>query len=130
MKKKDKDIKAIIYPEANKTEKANLEKHKPSFAKKQSYQRHKKFNYDIKRSKNDTQKQVTLETNSGINTSKEEIKRPGKSLRHFIIQKCKWVILLVVSYVIIVGAAVTTPIIVNHFRIRSQNETKQERSIT
>ena len=68
----------------------------------------KKFNYGIKRSKND-------------------IKRLDKSLRWYIKQKLKLVIFLIVIYIIIFGAIVSIPITVNHLSNIGQNETKQER---
>ena len=41
----------------------------------------------------------------------------------------KWVILLLVVHIIIFGAVVSGPILVNRFRFMNQNETEQERSI-
>ena len=68
----------------------------------------KKFNYGIKRPKND-------------------IKRLDKSLRRYIKQKLKLVIFFIVIYITIFGAVVSIPITVNHLRIIGQNQIKQER---
>ena len=68
----------------------------------------KKFNYGIKRPKNN-------------------IKRLDKSLRRYIKQKLKLVIFLIVVYIIIFGAIVSIPITMNYLSIIGQNETKQER---
>ena len=68
----------------------------------------KKFNYGIKRPKNN-------------------IKRLDKSLRRYIKQKLKLVIFLIVVYIIIFGAIVSISITVNYLSIIGQNETKQER---
>ena len=68
----------------------------------------KKFNYGIKRPKND-------------------IKRLDKSLRRYIKQKLKLVIFLMVIYIIIFGAIGSIPMTVNHLSNIGQNETKQER---
>ena len=62
----------------------------------------------------------------GIKRSKNEI----KSLRHYIKQKYKWVISFLLSYIIILGVVVSTPIIIYHLRFMSRNQTKQERSIS
>ena len=68
----------------------------------------KKFNYGIKRPKNN-------------------IKRLDKSLRLYIKQKLKLVIFLIVVYIIIFGAIVSIPITVNYLSIIGHNEIKQER---
>ena len=60
---------------------------------------------------------------------KNENKKEDKSLRTYIKQNLKWVILLLVFYIIIFGAVVSVPILVNHYRDMNQNETDQERSI-
>ena len=70
----------------------------------------KKFNYGIKRPKN-------------------EVEEPIKSLRVYIKGKWKQVIFLFLAYITILGAIVSTPIAINHLRNRSQNKTRQERSI-
>ena len=69
-----------------------------------------KFNHAIKKHKNGMQKQ-------------------DKSIRMYIKQNCKWVILFLVVYIIIFGAVVSGPILVNHFRVLNRNETEQERSM-
>ena len=63
----------------------------------------------------------------GYKRSKNEIKERGKSLRQCIKQNRKWVIIVFVIYIIVFGAVVSTPVIVNHLKNISQNETKQER---
>ena len=54
-------------------------------------------------------------------------KPPVKSLRAYIKQNCKWIIFSLVIYIIIFGAVVSTPVIINHLRAIRQNETEQER---
>ena len=74
----------------------------------------KKFNYGIKRSKND-------------------IKKLDKSLRPYIKQKLKWVTFFILIYVIIFVAIISISISVNHLEplsVVSQNKTKQERFIS
>ena len=68
--------------------------------------------------------------NTGIKRSKQETEKPVKSLRNYIKQKCKWVTFLFVIYTIVFGAVMSIPILVNHFRVISQNQAEQERSIT
>ena len=58
-----------------------------------------------------------------------EKQKQNKSLRIYIKQNWKWVISLLVVYIIISGAVVSVPILVNHFRVMNRNETEQERSI-
>ena len=67
--------------------------------------------------------------NHAIKKLKNEIQSQDKSLRTFIKQNWKWVISLLVVYIIISGAVVSVPILVNHFRVMNRNETEQERSI-
>ena len=69
--------------------------------------------------------------NHTIKRPKNEIQKQDKSFRIYIKRNCKWVIFLLVIYIIIVGAVVTKPILFNHFRVEaSLNETEKERSIT
>ena len=63
---------------------------------------------------------------NSIKRSKPELVKPDKSLRSYM----KWLYILFVFYTIIFGAVLSTPILVNHFRFTSRNETEQERSIT
>ena len=65
---------------------------------------------------------------NGIKRSKHG--KPVKSLRLYIEQKCKWIIFLFVTYIIFFGLVVSTPMLINHFRTISRNETEQERSVT
>ena len=74
-------------------------------------------------------KQSLKKLTNEIKKSKQEIEKPVKSLRSYIEQKCKWTISLFVVYTIIFGAIVSTPVLVKHFQVISQNETEQERSI-
>ena len=66
----------------------------------------------------------------GIKKSKSEVKKPVKSLRSHIKQKWKWAVFLVVMYITFLSGLVSTPILVNHLRTTSQNQTKQDRFIT
>ena len=65
-----------------------------------------------------------------LKSSKDESKEQVKSLRRYIKQKLKWVILSLFIYIIIFGGVLSIPFIVNHFRVISQNQTKKERFIT
>ena len=65
-----------------------------------------------------------------LKRSKNESKEQVKSLRRYIKQKLKWVVLSFVIYIIIFGGVLSTPFVVNHFRVISQNQTEQERFIT
>ena len=67
---------------------------------------------------------------NSIKRSKPEIVKPDKSLRSYMKQKWKRIYILFVFYAIIFGAVLSTPILVNHFRVINRNETDQERSIT
>ena len=60
-------------------------------------------------------------------TKKNQVQKPDKSLRTYIKQNWKWVVLLLVIYIITFGAVVSAPIIVSRLRFISQNETEQER---
>ena len=71
----------------------------------------KKFNYGVKRYKN-------------------EIRKPEKSLRSYIKRNCKWAALLVVIYIIVLGTIVSTPVAVNHLRATNHNKSEQERLIS
>ena len=169
--------------ETNEVQKTFLEKLKSFFcfctAKNKDNSRLKKFNYGIKRSKNETQKPVLpnatkktfLEklgtffssitgkkrknnhhlkkssTTGELNNQPQKTflektksffcfykakknkvqKPPVKSLRAYIKQNCKWIIFSLVIYIIIFGAVVSTPVIINHLRAIRQNETEQER---
>ena len=64
----------------------------------------------------------------GSKRFEDEIEMPVKSLRHYIKQKYKWVISLLIIYIIILGVVISAPIIVNHFIVASQNQTEQGRS--
>ena len=116
LERQEKKKNPIGDPETDKVQKKFLEKMKSFFCfcsakekKKSSIQ--KKINNEIKRPKTTVEKQ-------------------DKSFRTYIKQNCKWVILFLVIYIIILGAVVSTPILVDHLRVRSLNETKQEGSIT
>ena len=65
---------------------------------------------------------------NSIKRSKPELVKPDKS--SYMKQKWKRLYILFVFYTIIFGAVLSTPILVNHFRFTSRNETEQERSIT
>ena len=68
-----------------------------------------------------------IKSNYGIKRSKTKTKNLDKSLRHYIKQKLKWVVLLLITYVTFLGGIVSTPILINHFRATSQNQTEKER---
>ena len=99
--------------QSDKPQKTMLEKLKSFFScckteKIKDNPRLKKFNYGIKRSKND-------------------IKRLNKSLGCYIKQKLKLVTSLIIIYIIIFGAIVSIPITVIHLSQNGGNETTQER---
>ena len=92
-----------------------------------------KFSSCIKRfkkmNKNDHRQR---KLNNTIKRFKHDIVKPDKSQRSFIKHKRKSMFILFVIffiYTIILGAVVSTPTLVNHFRVKSQNQTKQEKSI-
>ena len=70
--------------------------------------------------------------NNDIKKSDHMTEKPVQSLRSYIKQKWKWTLLILVTYVIVFGAVVSTPFIVGHFRghFTVINETEQERFIT
>ena len=166
---------AIKRPETGKTDETTVGKHEFLFGSilektDKTNSRLKKFNYGVKKSNNEVQKQVKLNntdecsnpthepqkrklkkltsffsfcaktknkdnpglkrSNWGIKKSKKEHQKLVKSLRSYIKQKLKWAILLFVVYIIFLSGIVSTPILVKHLRVRGQNQTKQERSIT
>ena len=63
---------------------------------------------------------------------KDFIKRSKKvkSLRNYIKQKWKWIVLFLVNYILTLGEIVSMPILVNRFGGASQNQTEKERFIT
>ena len=63
------------------------------------------------------------------NETNPRLKNSYSSLRRYIKQKCKLIILLFIIYIIIFGAVVSIPFVMNHLRIISQNQTQQERLI-
>ena len=78
-----------------------------------------------KKNKNNSRlKNITKKLKNEVQKKKQD-----KSLRIYIKQNTKWVILLLVVHIIIFGAIVSGPILVNYFRFMNQNETEQERSI-
>ena len=67
--------------------------------------------------------------NYGVKRTRDETEKPVKSLRVYIKTKWKWVVLLFITYITILGATVSTPIVLNHLRDRNQNKTQQGRFI-
>ena len=61
--------------------------------------------------------------------SKEDVRKPLNSLRIYIEQKWNIFIALLFSYMIFIGASLSTPIVVNYFGFKSQNQTEKERFI-
>ena len=116
-KKKNEKSPGLKKPESTdeQTQKSILEKMKSLFrcCRRKTIKDNpslKKFNYEIKRSDNDT-------------------KNLDKSLGRYIKQKLKWVLFLFVIYVLVFGAILSIPITLNHLNVIDQNETKQERFI-
>ena len=70
----------------------------------------KKFNYDVKKSGKETQKS-------------------DKSLQTYFRRNWKPVIFLFFMYLLAIGTIISTPVIVNHFKVTSQNQTEKERFI-
>ena len=71
-------------------------------------QRLKKISYALKRSKADSR----------------------KSLRRYIEKRWIKATTMLLFYIIFLGATLSTPIIINHFGVKSQNQTEKERFIT
>ena len=109
----------------------------------------KKINHHINHSKTDGTRQSQLKSffsfltrrkvkniarlqkiNYGVKRYKNEIRKSDKSLRSYIKRNCKWAAFLIVIYIMILGAIVSTPVAVNHLRVTNQNESEQERFIT
>ena len=67
---------------------------------------------------------------NSIKRSKHELMKSDKSLRSYIKQKWKWIFILFILYAIVFGAVLSTPILINHFRVTSRNETEKERSVS
>ena len=145
---------AIEGSESDETEKTLAQKVKLIFGsktekKKEDIRRLKKFNHVVKGSRSDVRKPVKpnkddkradlthepqktkLETfiKSFFKRPEKVDRKPVKSLRNYIKQKWKWIIVLIVTYIIVLGGILSAPILVNHLRITSQNQTKKERFI-
>ena len=67
--------------------------------------------------------------NHDVGRPKEDVRKPLKSLRVYIEQKWNIFIALLFSYMIFIGASLSTPIVVNYFGFKSQNQTEKERFI-
>ena len=93
------------------------------------FEKLKSFSSGIKEKENrKNPKQKKLKDDKKI--SKNEFKYRVKSLRRYIKQKWKWIILLFVTYITIFGVVVSIPIVFYHSIITNENVTEQERFIT
>ena len=109
----------------------------------------KKVNHHINHSKTDGTRQSQLKSffsfltrrkvkniarlkkiNCGVKGYKNEIRKSDKSLRSYIKRNCKWAAFLIVIYIMILGAIVSTPVAVNHLRATNHNKSEQERLIS
>ena len=120
-KKKDSCLK--ISTTDNERDNLNDEPQKTFFEKMKSF-------FCFCTSKEDKNNSRLNKLNHTIKRPKKETQKPDKSFRIYIKRNCKWVIFLLIIYIAILGTVVTTPILVNHFRVISLNELEQERSIT
>ena len=64
-----------------------------------------------------------------VKRSKKAVGKPLKSLKTYIEQKWNIFIALLLSYMLFIGASLSTPIVVNYFVFKSQNQTEKERFI-
>ena len=94
-------------------------------------QRLKKFDHFIERSETNFSfsMKAKKKTNYGVKISKEDVLKPIKSLRSYIEQHWNKVLTILLFYIILFGAIVSTPIVINHFGVQNQNQTEKERFI-
>ena len=116
LERQEKKKNAIGDPETDEVQKKFLEKMKSFFC--------------FCTAKENKKSSIQKKNNNAMKKPKTKVQKQDKSFRAYIKQNCKWVIFFLVTYIIILGAVVSTPILVNHLRFISLNETKQERSIT
>ena len=65
-----------------------------------------------------------------VKRSKKDVGKPLKSLKTYIEQKWNKVLAMILCYIIFIGAILSTPIVINHFGVKSKNQTEKERFIT
>ena len=98
----------------------------------------KKFDHVIERSKAEfsflTDKKSSFysrleKISYAVKRSKAEVQKSMKSLRSFIERNFNKVLSMLFIYIICFGAIISTPILINHYGVKSHNQTEQERFI-
>ena len=67
--------------------------------------------------------------NHGVKITGKEVQKSDKSLRTYTRRNWKLAIFLFFIYILAIGTIVSTPVIINHFKVTSQNQTEKERFI-
>ena len=74
--------------------------------------------------------------NSGVKKIKTDVRKPAKSLRTYIKQKFNKFLIMFFVYlftfilILILGGLLSKPMVFNHYRVKSNNQTEKDRFIT